>query len=195
MGRIIAIVLVGLGAWLFVDRIALRPGVGTRIEGRQVILDSRDFTHRFRRVGSHAETYMLFGGDATQRSNSPIHAILSGLPIETARAIARDYPDFHMCRSPGADQAKRSIEHLSFVAENHSALANLESALSLFRERLHAGGERTCLRVAGARLTYDSSTVKESGEDFTEGLRRALAQSELMLAEEVEVIDCQLALR
>lgn len=191
MGKLLLVLLIGVVAWLVADRIALAPDVGTRVEGRSVVLDGKDTEHRYHRIGAYAETFMLFGGDATQRANSPTHAILAGLPIATAKAIAASHPDFYMCRSPGAEQAKRWVESLSFVAADGKALAGLREASDLFQERLRSGGERTCVRVEGAQLLFDSAKFTQSGEDLSPKLRPLLERSKLVLAERVEIQDCQ----
>jgi len=198
MGRILFFVLlVGTGWFLLnVIGVSIDPrGVGTKIEGREVTLDADQLEARFRTAGTLQESYMLFGGDAKQRRNSLTHVTAAGLPIRNARAIASVYPDFHMCKSPGAKQAMQHTQTLSFVAADRAALNTLIDALELFEERLGSGGERTCISVAGAPLALESVHVEENGADITREIAPMLEQSKLVLAQSVQIQDCRSLLR
>jgi hypothetical protein len=198
MGRVFFfILLVGTGWFLLnVIGVSIDPrGVGTTIQGREVILDADQLEVRFNVVGSLRETYMLFGGDEQQRRNSVIHVTAAGLPILNARSIAAIYPDFHMCKSPGAKQAMEHTQTLSFVAADRAALSTLVEALDLFEERVGTGGERTCISVTGAPMSLKSVKVVENGADLTSDVAPALNQSKLVLAQSVQIQDCQPLLR
>jgi len=191
------ILLVGTGWFLLnVIGVSIDPrGVGTRIEGRNITLDAGQLEARYRVVGSLHETYMLFGGDAQQRRNSITHATAAGLPILNARAISAVYPDFYMCKSPGARQAMDHTKALSFVAANRAALDALIEALDLFEERLRSGGERTCISVTGAPIALESVRIQQNGADVTRDVAGALDQTQLVLAQSVQIQDCQPLLR
>lgn len=198
MGRVLFFVLLVGTGWfvLNVIGISIDPrGVGTRIEGRTVILDADQLEARYSVVGSLHESYMLFGGDVQQRRNSVTHATAAGLPILNARAISAVYPDFHMCKSPGAKQAMQHTKTLSFVAADRAALNTLVDAVGLFKERLQTGGERTCISVTGAPLALDSIVVVENGADITRDVAGAIDQTQLVLAQSVQIQDCQSLLR
>ena len=198
MGRVFFfLLLVGTGWFLLnVIGVSIDPrGVGTKIQGREVIRDAGQLEVRFNRVGSLRESYMLFGGDAQQRRNNITHVTAAGLPIRNARSIASIYPDFHMCKSPGAKQAMQDIQNLSFVAADRASLSALVEALDLFEERLGNGGERTCISVAGAPITLKSVKVVEDGTDLTSDIASALNQTELVLAQSVQIPNCQSRLR
>ncbi len=198
MGRVLFfILLVGTGWFLLnVIGVSIDPrGVGTKIEGREIVRDAGQLEASFRVAGSLHESYMLFGGDAKQRRNSITHATAAGLPIRNARAIASVYPDFHMCKSPGAKQAMQHTQTLSFIAADRSALNTLADAVELFEERLGSGGERTCISVSGASLALQSVRVEENGADITRDVAPALDQSRLVLAQSVQIQDCQSLLR
>jgi hypothetical protein len=188
---------VGTGWFLLnVIGVSIDPrGVGTTIQGREVIRDAGQLEVRFSVAGSLRETYMLFGGDAQQRRNSITHVTAAGLPIRNARSIASIYPDFHMCKSPGAKQAMQDTQNLSFVAADRAALSALVEALDLFEERLGSGGERTCISVTGAPISLKSVKVVEDGTDLTSDIAPALNQTKLVLAQSVQIQDCQSLLR
>ena len=196
MGKLLLLlILIAGGGWLYTNSVSLVPGPDIQVDGRQVVLDAGDVQVHYRRLGAVNETYMLFGGDATLRKNSPTHASLAGLPIVSARAIASRHRDFHLCRSPGADDAKRLTESLAFVAENGSALAGLQEAHALFEERLRGDGERTCISVSGGQLLFDSAHLEHDGQNLTGTLAPMLSRTKIVLAERVEIEDCQALLR
>jgi hypothetical protein len=198
MGRVfLFILLVGAGWFLLnIIGVSIDPrGVGTEIQGREVIRDADDLEARFNAIGSLRESYMLFGGDAQQRRNSIVHATAAGLPIRNARSIASVYPDFHMCKSPGAKQAMQLTQNLSFVAADRAALNALVDAVDLFEKRLGAGGERTCIGVSGAPISLKSVHLVENDADITRDVAPALNEFKLILAQSVEIQDCQSLLR
>jgi hypothetical protein len=207
MGRFILTFLLLVGAALvsvngigFLAEIPLSldlGGVGTQVEGRSVVRRADRVEARFTKIGSLEESYMLFGGDASQRANQINHASFAGLPTHDARAIASRYPDFYMCKSPGAKWAQDRTEAMSIIAGNREAVRTLERALALFNERLQAGGERTCVRVKGAPLSLDSVELDlgEQREDVTAKFQQMAAQTSFVLAESVEIEDCQTLLR
>ena len=177
--------------------LSLGGGVGTKVEGHRVLRSADRIEARFTKLESLEESYMLFGGDATQRPNQISHASFAGLPTYQARAIASQYPDFYMCKSPGAKPAQERTEAMSMVATNRGAVRALQQALELFDERLRAGGERTCVRVNGAALSLDSVhfDTGEQLEDVTAKFQQMASQSRFVLAESVELEDCQTLLR
>ena len=198
MGRFVFfILLVGTGWFVLnVIGISIDPrGVGTTIEGRNIILDADQLEARYSVTGSLHESYMLFGGDVQNRRNSITHATAAGLPILNARAISAVHPDFHMCKSPGAKQAMKHTKTLSFVAADRAALKTLVDAVDLFKERLQSGGERTCISVTGAPLSLESVVVVENGADITRDVAGAMKQTQLVLAQSVQIQDCQSLLR
>ncbi len=165
-------------------------GIGTRVDGSQVVRDAGPLEARFSRIGALDDTYMLFGGDMMRPRNSLTHAFLAGLPIDDARAIAADHPDFHLCKSAGAPRAQERTRSLNLVAADRAARSALEEAVDLYRERLQENGERTCIRVQGAPLNLESVHLEGGGADVTAEVTRAFGKAELVLAERVDLQDC-----
>jgi hypothetical protein len=198
MGRLFFLVLLVGTAWFTLNVIGVSVGlggVGTQISAQGVVREAGQLEARFRTVGALDETYMLFGGDVQRDRNSLVHVTAAGLPILVARAIAAVHPDFHRCKSPGAPQAMSQTKNLGLVAADRAALSTLADALDLFEERLASDGERTCIRVTGAPLALESVTVPEHGADITRDVAGALRQTELVLAQSVQIQDCQTLLR
>jgi hypothetical protein len=100
-----------------------------------------------------------------------------------------------MCKSPGAKQAMQHTQTLSFVAADRAALNNLVEAVDLFKERLQSGGERTCISVTGAPISLESVKIVENDADITRDVAGAVNQTKLVLAQSVQIEDCQSLLR
>jgi hypothetical protein len=200
MGRLVVVLLGIAAALVLLDVVSLRslaPGgrLGTRVEGRSVVRDMKDFEVGFTRQEDLSEAYMVFGGDAKQRVNGFTHASVAALPIREARWIAQRHPDFHRCASPGAKLAKDRVEAMSFVAADGAARDALSEAVELHEDRLREDGDRTCFRVNGARLEIESIRVKHDGQDVTRRFAKPLARTDFYLAEHVELEDCAALLR
>lgn len=195
MRGLLFLAILGAGGWLLLNHVGvagLDPrGVGTVIDGNQVVKADGDVETRFTRAGSLEGTWMLFGGDTTRRRNQATDGSFAGLPLEHARAIAARHPDFHLCRSPGAADAKRHVQSVNVIAADSAAQRTLAEAVELFHERLGQGGERTCVSIHGAPLSLASARIKQNGEDITADLAPLFARSDLVLAEQVEIRDCR----
>lgn len=159
------------------------------------MLDTKDFEVRFARTAGLCDSFMIFGGNNDQHENSFTHAILSGLPISHAREISQSYPDFHMCKSPGAKRAQRLTETLSMIGANGRAKRALIDVVSEHGKRVSSGGERTCVRMSGSGLELDSVRLKANGDDVTRDIARLHSRSRFYLADEVRLVDCQSLLR
>ncbi len=194
MGKLLVLVLLALaGYWAFTQY-----GGGTRglrIEGRDVHLSTDDLDVQFSEQLDYDDALMIFGGDNSQPRNSITHVTIAALPIEQARLIHRDHPDFHRCSSPGARQAQRSIETFSLLGSSSRARRALVKAVDRHEEQLRSGGDRTCLRVHGARLQVASARVRETGQELGPKLARSLRHTQLLLASDASIVDCESALR
>jgi hypothetical protein len=169
-------------------------GSSPRTDGRYLVVETDDLEFRFHRMGSFSESYMLFGGNKLGR-NSLAHAFLAGLPVTEARLIAQRYPDFHMCKSPGAKRAQRATKSMSVVGAGASVRRKLNKVVNLHEKRLRSGGERTCVSLSGAPLELDSVSLKADGSDVTRQVGSLYRRSSFFYAEQVEIADCQPLLR
>jgi hypothetical protein len=194
MGRVMVFVLlVAAGYWL-VNTLGV-SGLGPRVDGRQLVIETSDLELRFSRMGDLSESFMLFGGDNDQRKNSMTHVTLSGLAMPHVRTIQQSYPDFHKCNSPGAPQAQRLTKSMSLIGADRGAQSALVDAVNLYKKRVGGGGERTCVTLTGAQLELDSVRLKHDGTDITREVRPALSHNRFYVADDVEIPDCQLLLR
>ncbi len=100
-----------------------------------------------------------------------------------------------MCKYPGVKQAMQHTQSLSFVAADRAALNTLVEAVDLFEERIGTGAERTCISVTGAPISLESVHLVQNGADITRDVAPALNKFKLVLAQSVQIQDCQSLLR
>jgi hypothetical protein len=194
MGRVVVFVLlVAAGYWLM-NTLGV-SGLGPRVDGRQLVIETSDLEVRFSRTGDLSESFMIFGGNNDQLKNSMTHVTLAGLPMAHARTIHQSYPDFHRCKSPGAPQAQGLTETMSLIGADRGAQSALIDVVNLHKKRVGDGDERTCVTLTGAQLELDSVRLRHDGTDITREVRPALRRTRFYVADEVEILDCQLLLR
>jgi len=203
MGRFFLLLLLMAGTFLLLNGVSFElplggNATGARVEGRRVVLETDQLEVRFVILDRLSDSFMVFGGEARQRRNGMSHATMAALPMRHARVIHARYPDFHMCRSPGAARAKDFTASMSFVAMDGAARDALAETVRLHGERVRGGGERTCVSIDGAGLSLESVRVRggrEDGRDMTGELPPLLKQIDFYLAEQVELADCSALLR
>ena len=188
MNRVLVFIILATAAYYAIDRIDASAGL--RVEGRQVVVETQDLEVRFTRGAAFSEAFMIFGGTNADMRNNVSDALLSTLAMRHASLIHQRYPDFHLCKSPGAAQAKRYIEASNFIGTTRRARRAVREAVDVHAERIRGGGERTCISIAGAALSFDSVSLKEDGRDVTGDFGRALQLNPYYLAEEAELVDC-----
>jgi hypothetical protein len=189
MGRFIVFaVLVAGGYYLWTHMGSGGPEV--QMDGGQVVLDTGELEVRFLTLGSRSESFMVFGGHNKPMKNSFSHVTLAGLPIPDAQAINSRFPDFHMCKSPGAKQAQRLTETLQLIGADSSTRSALSEAVDLHDERIRKGGERTCVSVRGRELSIASVHVKEQAMDITSDVAPKFGNMPFYLADHAEILDC-----
>lgn len=203
MGKLLVVILLGACAFAIANRIGIAPSLplpgfgstGVVENGREVVFTTDTLEVRFTSGSALDDEFVVFGGKEMPRGSSLTHALVSGLPGDQARSIASRYPDFHLCKSPGAAAAKRFIRGMNFVASTTSARDALGDALDRHTEGIRSGGERSCVHVKGVSLDLESVTVRETGDDMTPQIRDFMRQSPIYLAREASVVDCESVLR
>jgi hypothetical protein len=113
---------------------------------------------------------MVFGGLELSHGDAFSRISLSGLDINTARSIYSMYPDFHLCKSPGASMAQRAIRDFDIVPANSKVEKNLRKTLKKHQASLHGDGERVAVKLEGEFLQLKSVIVRELGKDITNEL-------------------------
>ena len=185
------LVLLLLGALvLWRNEVRVNP-LEPRREGRQWVVTHEQVETRFLELGPFDDTYMIFGGqpDDTVWANVD----LSVIDRQQAAWLAERYPDFHLCRSPGAVHAKQMIEHLALVAADGRVRRTLQDAWYESEARLQDGGERVCVALAGRHLSLDAALLPD-GSDLLSRLPVRGPAPSFRYVERAEVVDCRVAL-
>jgi hypothetical protein len=193
MNRVLVFIILAAAVYYAIDRI--EASSGPRVEGRQVLVETEDLEVHFTRGPAFSEAFMIFGGTNADMRNMVGDALLSTLAMRHASLIHQRYPDFHLCKSPGAAQAKRYVEAMNLIGTTRSARRAVREAIDVHAERIRGGGERTCISLAGAALFFESVSLKADGRDVTGDFGHALRTNPYYLAEEAELVDCAALLR
>jgi hypothetical protein len=138
-----------------------------QLDGELVVEHEKDFTARFRMGEPYTKTMMLFGGEPVETENVFSNAYIFGLDKADALMLAKKYPDFYMCSSPGGQEAADYIIPYDLVPATCEVYDQLVTALRQYSKNSVAGGDRTSLRLEGAPLQLESVTADATGNDAT----------------------------
>ena len=139
-----------------------------RMDGEFVVEQEKDFTARFRVGEPYTRTVMLFGGERVEDENVLSNAQIFGLDKMDALMLAEKYPDFHLCSSPGGQEASKYIVRYDLVPATCQIYDQIVAALRTYHMNVSAGGDRTSLRLDGAPLQLESVIADATGEDVTD---------------------------
>ena len=165
-----------------------QSGSGPSVTTDEIIVRTANMDVHFARGKPFASTYMIFGGIETNQSDAISKVTLSGLNIRTARSISARYPDFHLCKSPGAPLAQKAIRQLDIVPANSEVTKILRKTLSE-----HQTGTRVCVGLEGEVLKLTSAIVRGVNEDITNKLPPQV-HHEYFFVESAQIIDSRKAL-
>ncbi len=191
MGRFLIFILALGGGYLLIDKVGVSPFGGPQVNGREVVVETKQLRVHFTKVGSFSDSFMVFGGHNQRMTNRVDDASMATLAMRHAELISLTYPDFHRCASPGAAQAQQLTETSNFIGASRAAKRALVKAVDLHGERVRSSGDRTCISVSGSQLVFDSLELKETGQDLTAEMGSPFEQGSYYLAERVELPSCE----
>ena len=144
---------------------------GPNVTEDRVVVEAGQLDVHFKRGGrTFSNTYMIFGGMEMNHSNAFCKITLAGLDIRTARTIAAQYPDFYMCKSPGARLAQRAVQDFEIVPADSKVLKALKKSISMHKKSIEQGGDQVCVKLEGEVLRLTSVIARELNEDITSQL-------------------------
>jgi hypothetical protein len=156
------------------------------------IKHTNDFELRFTPKESLKGTFMIFGGHIDRKlQNSFSDYSLGALEINDAILLQQKYPDFHLCKSPGATIAQQKVRNLALIMENQQAADTVEDSISLHSERLAEDGERTCIKLHGTHLEPRSVELLANGVDISKEIMPKLHNVSYYLIDSAEIRDCR----
>ena len=183
------VALLSAAAYVVVNRVESNP-LSPELTRREVTVQSRYNEVRFQRGLPLDDAYMIFGGNAAEKSGHFTNVLLSGLAQRHVSMISQRYPDFTQCRSPGAASAKQAIEHLALIGRDGRARKTLLQALQMHEERLRNSGERTCVSLRGQHLHLTSARARSAEVDLTDAVLKGHAQTDFVLVDEAAIVPC-----
>jgi hypothetical protein len=186
---VILVALLAAAAYVLANRVESNP-LSPELTRREVTVQSRLNEVRFQRGLPLDDAYMLFGGNAAERSGHFVNVLFSGLAQRHVSFISQRHPDFTQCRSPGAASAKQAIEHMALIGRDGRARNTLLEALQLHEERLQDGGERTCVSLRGQRLHLTSARAVNADVDLTDAISKGHTQVDFYLIDAAAIIPC-----
>lgn len=166
---------------------------GAKVTGEEVIVAAGQLDVHFSRVTPFEGTYMLFGGAENNHANAFTKITLCGLEQSKAKYIHSRFPDFYMCKSPGAPLAQKETCQLDIVPADSKVLRSLKKSLDLFNKSLNDDRDRVCIRLKGEKLKLTSVVVREMNEDITKELPPAV-HKDYFLIESAKVLGFQQAI-
>jgi hypothetical protein len=185
----ILVALLAAAAYVVVNRVESNP-LSPELTRREVTVRSRHNEVRFQRGLPLDDAYMIFGGNAAEQSGHFTNVLLSGLARRHVSVLSQRYPDFTQCRSPGAALAKQAIEDMALIARDGRTRNTLLEAVRLYEERLHGGGERTCVSLRGQHLHLSSARARSADVDLTDAVLRGHGQTDFVLVDEATIVPC-----
>jgi hypothetical protein len=145
----------------------------------------------FERDETFTETYMVFGGMASDRDDMISKATVVGLSMTDARPIFRKYPDFHTCKSKGALMAQRATLQMDIVPASPEVLEELKRTLTNHVDSIKQGGDRVCVKLTGEVLKFVSASVQD--QDITAELPPQI-KKDYYLVKSAEIVETKAAL-
>jgi len=187
---LVLLILVGVGGYYVWKGDLGRIGASSNVEvlSDEVIVNAGDIKASFIDNGSFYGDYMLFGGTYVAHKNAVGPVLLSGLDIEDAKQIYRDYPNFHRCSSPDASLAKPLVQDLNVVPKDSSITGKLKESLREFNRNINMkdGGERVCISIAGNELEMESAKITKDNIDVTNTFK----MKHFQLVHNIEMVEC-----
>jgi hypothetical protein len=189
MRSLIVLGLVVFGIFIYLQQ--RDHGGSVELNAGDMIKHTDDLDVRFIQQETLVDSFMIFGGHVDRRlTNSFSDYSLGALEIGEAALIRQKYPDFHLCKSPGAKLAQQKIQNLALIMETPQVAEVVEDSIALHSERLQQGGERTCLELRGHALEPAGVILRESNEDISADILPKLRNMHYYLIDGAEIRDC-----
>lgn len=167
-----------------------RSGPTVAVSDDMLIVTAGDLEGRLLAEGEFTRTLMLFGGTELPHRNAISPLFLAALDTVDAGPVYAQYPDFHLCNSPGAEMAKPLVRDINIIPSDRSTQTSLVNALREFHHNLRSGGERVCVTVSGQSASLLAVRIPAHDIDIT----REFPKQRYLLIESAEKVDCQRSL-
>jgi hypothetical protein len=181
------LILIAWGVYGYIND----PTSHITVSGNSVMVDAGDFTAELSVTGDYKNTYMLFGGEYFKNKNLVNPIVLSGLEIDDAKSIYSRYPDFHLCKSPGAPLAQPKVKPLYLIPADESVFKELMNSIKSHEKNFASGEERICVVLSGKALTLLSDEFP--GTDSTKDIKKTyrVSPGQYYLINSAKIVQCK----
>jgi hypothetical protein len=162
-------------------------------EDNELYVEAGDVDAYFELLDEFSETYVLWIAKRETHEAAFNEFFLDGISMADLRPIYRAYPDFFMCKSPGAPRAQKAMQPMNIIAADSSVLEALNAAVSEFNNSPGEGIDRVAVYLEGVRLEMTAAIVRKADKDILDRLPQQ-SRSNYFLVEYAEMVDAQAAL-
>ena len=163
-------------------------------EDNELYVEAGDLDVYFELHEEFSETYMLWIAKRETHKSAFNEFFLDGISMADLRPIYRAYPDFYMCKSPGAPRAQKAMQPMNIIAADSSVLKALNESVSEFNSSPGDGIDRVTVYLEGVKLEMTAAIVRKADEDILDRLPQQ-ARSNYFLVEFAEMVDAQAELQ
>jgi len=162
-------------------------------EDNELYVEAADVDAYFELHEEFSETYMLWIAKRETHETAFNEFFLDGISMADLRPVYRAYPDFYMCKSPGAPRAQKAMQPMNIIAADSSVLEALNEAVSEFNNSRGKGIDRVTVYLEGVKLEMTAAIARKAGQDILNRLPQQ-QRSDYFLVEYAEIVDAQAAL-
>lgn len=99
-------------------------------------------------------TFLVWGAHEGCSDSRGSCGALTVLPIEVATRLARRYPDFHRCASPGAAEGKANTYDLQLLVPDSKTRTAIAGIATDHDRRIRESGNRLCVTLRGSYVDF-----------------------------------------
>jgi len=178
MCKIIVVLALIIAAIYFIPRSSKSTGIEQK--GRRLSITAGKHRLKANIIGLEiSQSFLVIGG--SYRGDYHYTAELSVIPLNTAKQLARAYPDFRKCSSPGASAAKRSVQPMLLYAANSGTKRRLRSI-----SRFATAGKEPVVKMTYMEINITNHTMKFGDEEIPVDFRTNIP---FFLVKDVQIIE------
>ena len=110
-------------------------------------------------------TFLVWGAHEGCGDSRGSCGSLTLLPLDVATRLARRYPDFHRCASPGAAEGKANTYSMQLLVPDSKTRKTIAGISTDHDRRIRESGDRLCVTLRGNYV--DFVQVEQGGNTLT----------------------------
>ena len=159
MWKIMAALVLVIAAIFIIPRISKSTDIEQQGNELSITVGKHQLTANIV-TGELRESFLIIGR-GPRSGDLYFTALLSVIPLNTAERLARTYGDFRKCASPGASEAKRSVQPMILYAANRAVEQKLKSI-----NKLKTDGRDPVIQMTYMELMITNHKIKGIGEEI-----------------------------